>query len=415
MRNDSSANAMEPNTLRRLVWYFGIVYVAEGIAQVTGIINLPLTYYLSDELGWGATSISAYMGVLGWPWVVKPLYGLVSDCLPLWGYRRKSYLLLVNALAVGAFLWLACTNLPGQIIPALLVITTAMAASSTLCGAILVEHGRDTGTASKLCGHQSLWANIAKVSAGLLGGLVCYLLPPLPAFHAAALIALLAPLLVVLTTWSLVTENKAERNWQQFTSGFHGIWLAIKNPALWGVSVFLALWAFNPGFGTPLTLHMKDNLHFSKAFAGELASVFAAGSALGAYIYMTVLAPRFSVKTLTAKIIVLGAASQAAFIFMNDTSTALVLNFLFGMMTALAMLNAHVIAANKCPDRAEGFMYAILLSTSNLSFFGSQSIGGYLYEHVYDKQINGLILLSSAFTLACLLLLPFFNFERHSK
>lgn len=406
------ALAEKQSNFRRLMYYFAVVYIAEGMAQVNnGIVSLPLTYFLED-LGWNSAGISSYLSILGLPWVVKPLYGLLSDCVPLFGYRRKSYLFLVNLLAVLAYAWLVFIESPALILPAMVAITIAMAASSTLCGALLVEHGRDSGTASKLCGQQALWANLARISAGLLGGLVCYLfIVPARAFHAAAALSLLAPLLVVVTTWRLVHEEKAVANLAQLKRGISGIWSALRNRSLWGITLFLALWAFNPGFGAPLNLHMKNNLHFSKAFAGTLAGVFAAGSALGAFVYMRWLASRFSVKQLAACLILCGAASQAAFVFMKSEPPAIALQFVFGAMTAMAMLNAHVIAANKCPKNAEGFMYAILLSASNLSFFASQAIGGYLYEYVFLKQINGLLLISAAITLCCLLILPFFNFE----
>ena len=38
------------------------------------------------------TSISAA------PWVVKPLYGFLSDTVPILGYRRRSYLVICGVL-----------------------------------------------------------------------------------------------------------------------------------------------------------------------------------------------------------------------------------------------------------------------------------------------------------------------------
>ena len=32
------------------------------------------------------------------PWVVKPLYGFLSDTLPIFGYRRRSYLIICGLL-----------------------------------------------------------------------------------------------------------------------------------------------------------------------------------------------------------------------------------------------------------------------------------------------------------------------------
>jgi uncharacterized membrane protein YjjB (DUF3815 family) len=37
------------------------------------------------------------------PWLIKPIYGFISDGLPLFGYRRRSYLVLCGL--VGAFSW----------------------------------------------------------------------------------------------------------------------------------------------------------------------------------------------------------------------------------------------------------------------------------------------------------------------
>jgi predicted MFS family arabinose efflux permease len=100
---------------------------------------------------------------------------------------------------------------------------------------------------------------------------------------------------------------------------------------------------------------------------------------------------------------------------MSNHETAMVLNFFFWLATSMALLNAHVIAANRCPDHAEGFMYGILLSTANLSFYSSGALGGWLYEGVFHRNIQPLILLSAGLTFCCIFLLPFFNFERPTK
>lgn len=412
--NSKTAEAAAPATVavQRLMWYFAFVYIAEGLAQVSGIIHQPLNYFLKEALGWKADAVTAYVAILGIPWVIKPLYGLLSDCVPLFGYRRRSYLILVNAVAVLAFLALSITVEPSKIIVALFMITTAMAASSALCGALLVEHGKSSGLASKFCAVQSLFVNIANVTAALIGGYLCQVLSPTAALHTAAVVSVVAPLLVVATTKPLVTESKARADFAQLKAAGSGVLQALKSKSLWGIAAFLACWAFNPGFGTPLYYHMKDHLHFSQTFMGSLSAVFAIGAAAGALLYMKVLAARFSVKSLACACILLGALTQAVFIFMSGTTDALILHFFNGAATAMAMLNAHVIAANKCPDKAEGFMYAILLSVTNLSYFLSQGLGGHLYVSVFDGAINPLILLSAAMTACCLLLVPFFNFER---
>jgi hypothetical protein len=61
---------------------------------------------------------------------------LFSDFLPLFGHRRKCYLLGVNAAALAALCWATQIVKPGELFFVLLVTAYAMAISSTLCGAI---------------------------------------------------------------------------------------------------------------------------------------------------------------------------------------------------------------------------------------------------------------------------------------
>ena len=105
--------------------------------------------------------IAASLAVLDVPWVIKPLYGVISDFLPLFGYRRRSYLLLANVAAVAAFLWTTQVLTPAAIVFALLLTAIAMAVSSTVCGALLVENGqkhqreRQPSSTSSGCGSTS--------------------------------------------------------------------------------------------------------------------------------------------------------------------------------------------------------------------------------------------------------------------
>src|SRR5258708_359560 len=87
--------------ISRLMLFFAIVYTVEGIGQAkVGVIWQPLTHYLKESLAWTPVQIATSLAVLDVPWIVKPLYGMLSDFLPLFGYRRRSYLLLANVGAV---------------------------------------------------------------------------------------------------------------------------------------------------------------------------------------------------------------------------------------------------------------------------------------------------------------------------
>jgi len=62
--------------------FFALVYVVEGIGQTGGLIAQPLNYFLKQTFGWTPVQVTAYLTVLNLPWVIKPVYGVVSDFLP---------------------------------------------------------------------------------------------------------------------------------------------------------------------------------------------------------------------------------------------------------------------------------------------------------------------------------------------
>ena len=151
----------------RLLWFFALVYIVEGMGQVVGLISQPLTYYLKAVHGWTPVQVTAFITLFNLPWVIKPLYGLVSDFLPLFGYRRKSYLLLANVAAIGGYMWATQIEAPGVLLFALMITAYAMAISSTLCGAVLVENGQRLHESGRFVNQQWLWFNIAAMAAAL--------------------------------------------------------------------------------------------------------------------------------------------------------------------------------------------------------------------------------------------------------
>src|SRR5271165_5446965 len=121
-------------SMSHLLWFFALVYVVEGLGQIGGLIAQPLNYYLKASQGWTPLQITGFITLFNLPWIIKPLYGLVSDFVPLFGYRRKSYLLLVNVAAIIGFGWVTQLTAPSGLFIPLMVTAYAMAISSTLCG-----------------------------------------------------------------------------------------------------------------------------------------------------------------------------------------------------------------------------------------------------------------------------------------
>ncbi|PNW87937.1 hypothetical protein CHLRE_01g007737v5 [Chlamydomonas reinhardtii] len=71
-----------------------MVYFVQGIL---GLSRLAVSFFFKDELHIEPAEVAMLTGLSSLPWMVKPLYGFLSDSVPLLGYRRRSYLVLCGA------------------------------------------------------------------------------------------------------------------------------------------------------------------------------------------------------------------------------------------------------------------------------------------------------------------------------
>ena len=341
--------------IRHLMFYFGMVFVVEGIGQTDGIIAQPLIYYFKEVHSWTPVQVTAALTAFNFPWIIKPIYGLVSDFVPLFGYRRKSYLILASLVTTGAYLLAAQMEAPSRLLFVLLLTAYAMAIASTLCGALLVENGQRYATSGAFVNQQWLWFHIAAMSSSLIGGLLVQKLSPAGALHGAALIAGIAPLMIVFGTWFLVQEEKRPVDLPELKLSARSLLAVFRIRSLWIVALFLFLYSFSPAFHTPLYYHMTDTLHFSQGYIGILGAISSAGSICGALIYRRCLAELTS-KRLLQLSIVLGTATTASFVLLFNEATAAVLNFCAGVSAMIALVaSSH--ASRRLLPQALGRLY----------------------------------------------------------
>ena len=390
----------DPSPIFRLMLFFAVVYTVEGFCQAkVGVVWQPLTHYLKETKGWDAVQIAASLAVLDVPWVVKPLYGIVSDFLPLFGYRRRSYLLLANAGAVAAFLWTTQVLAPGAIVFALLLTAIAMAVASTVCGALLVENGQQYAASAAFINQQWLWFNVAVMAASLLGGELIELLSQPRRLACGGRDR---------RGRADRGDRKRRRTGRRTARGDQSGRTAAGAARLprciplahavayWRVPV---LYYFSPGFGTPLYFHMTDHLRFSQGTIGMLSSVSAGGWIAGGLLYRYAL-HRMTTRALLNLSIAGGALATLAFLGMIDVASAIAVYFINGVAGMIANIATLTLAAEHCPERSEGFAFAALMSVINLATPLADTIGAFLYEHVFHRGLAPLIVVSALFTAA---------------
>src|SRR5689334_15225286 len=78
---------------------FAAIYFVQSVGDpASGLIAQPVRSLLNAE-GDSPAQIAGVMAVLALPWALKPLLALLSDFVPLFGSRRRAYLLVSTAVA----------------------------------------------------------------------------------------------------------------------------------------------------------------------------------------------------------------------------------------------------------------------------------------------------------------------------
>ncbi len=375
-----------PDT-QRLAILFAVVYFAQGmwaLPNQTLIITL-------KERGLSAGQVATFFTFSIIPWLIKPAYGLLSDCVPLFGQRRRSYLLLTSALAAGAGLamGLAVPHSYWWLAGLFTVMGLGLAFTDVLVDALMVENGKPRGLTGAFQAVQ--WGAIytAAVLVGELGGF----LAERRSLSAAFVLAALFPLISFGMTLFVVHDPPARADREAFRQTMGAIRAALGERA---------------SFGPALLYYQTDVLTFSQQFIGHLGALGSLAAVGGAFIYAP-LSRRVPLKRLINFSIGVGVAGTLAYLLYRGAWSAVVIDTVFGgvgMITQLAFLD---LAAKSCPRCVEATFFALLMSVFNGGTQSSQVVGSYLYDWL---GYTALVLISAAFTAVAWFLVPLVQIDR---
>ena len=382
---------------RRLALLFAVVYFSQGMYHVADQV---LTLTLKEQLGLSPSRVGKFGTIILIPWVIKPIYGMISDAFPLFGRRRKSYFLLTSALATLAGAALALLGEPTywSLAIFLLIMGLGIAFTDVLTDAMMVENGKPLGLTGAFQSVQWSAINLAVLLVGIVGGY----LAQHRLLQLGFLIAACFPFLALVMGARFIHEAPAKSQREEFREAWQGIRTAVRDRAMWVVAGFIFFWTFSPSIGIPLFYFQTDTLKFSQQFIGLLGSMSAGAAIVGAAAYAP-LSRRVSLHRLIVFSIAVGVVGTLAYLFYDDWRSAMLIDTAFGgigMITQLAFLD---LAAKACPRHAEGTFFALLMSVYNLGVQGSQVFGGYLYEWT---SYSTLVWISAAMTGAAYFLLP---------
>jgi predicted MFS family arabinose efflux permease len=408
--SSESKLAVGPWEIRRLGLLFAALYFIQGIAEPgEGLIAQPLRS-LMRSWGESAASIATISLIITVPWILKPFYGLLTDFVPIFGSRRKSYLFICSCATVLSLIFLFFfppeQGAFGIFVVLLLVASVGVAFTDIVVDALMVEKGQPTGMTGRFQSIQWAAIYVATILTGSLGGFL--------SAHSlqkySFLICGLVTLPTVLMAWFFIDESNSPKPPGSLRGDLKLLWQTAKSPAILAVCGFLFLLNFNPFSSTVLYLRMTNDLGWSEQFNGNCTSLASIGSVLGSIAY------GFYCRRIRFSLLIhLGIAacvlSALGYWAMVDRTSAMVISVLTGFSMITTTLIQLDLAARVCPPAAAGTTFALLMAVSNLGLSASTWVGGHLYDYLKTVMeatptFNTLVMIGAGCTAAGWLLVP---------
>ncbi len=385
------------STTTRLVLLFAGLYSVEGLCALSGLARQPFDHFGKDVAGWSATHLASMHALLALPWALKPIYGALSDNVPLFGSRRRSYLVAASAVSAAACLalWLIFSQV--GVVICLFLLSLGMATSSAVAGGVLVESGQRYGNANQLVTQQWLWYGLANLAARLGGGYLAGGLGSADALQTAALILVVPLVGLVALTWTLTPDPPRAEAPKRLPVVLGEMGALVRSRQLLLVAAFLFCFTYNPGLQTPLYFHLTNELGFPQNFVGTLGAAAACGSLVGV-LACRALAKRLRLRTMFYICVTLGVLTTLANFALVDRTLAVLVYFATGVSSVFALVMAGTLAAEVCPGGQEGLCFAAMMSIENAASIASDASGSYMFDAFFHRQLGPLILVSAAFT-----------------
>jgi folate/biopterin transporter len=391
-----------------------LVYFVQGIL---GLARLAISFFLKDDLGLSPVQVSALMGVAALPWMIKPLFGFISDGLPLFGYRRRPYLVLSGLLGTASWVMLATVvHTAWAATLAVALSSLSIAVSDVIVDSLVVERARS----ESIGGAGSLQAICWGASA--IGGLLTAYLSGflLEHFSVYTVFAITAsfPLIVSLVA-GLIAESKVthENNWATVWEQVQQLRGAVTQKAIWMPTAFLFLWQATPTADAAFFFFSTNELGFQPEFLGRVRLVTSIASLVGIWLFQrffktvpfrVIFGWTTVISTILGMTMLLLVTHANRSIGIDDRWFSLGDSLVLTVMGQIAYMPVLVLAARLCPPGVEATLFALLMSVTNLAALLSYEFGAVMMHWlgITETNFDRLWLLVIITNLSTLLPLP---------
>jgi MFS family permease len=283
--------------LARFRWVIGTPYFVQGTST---LVEVPILYFIKFTLGMGDAGGQLFDALRQSGWFIKPVWGIISDRYPIFGYHRKSWYILMACLATLFWLLNALLAFIGITIPSVYLISFNLAFATyafvdVVCDALMVTQGRKLKRVGNFINFQWAVLAIANAVSVYLGGwlqgqIQRNVYEPWLVFFVTAI----PPLITAAVGIRYIDEERLPTKMRsrnrssirdKFSNAAHRalkrLWalpstvkkLRRNNRPLWLLVLFIFFWRFSPSIGFIERSYLIDVRGFTAESFGVILSV----------------------------------------------------------------------------------------------------------------------------------------------
>lgn len=450
--NDKSDHFKDDNS-KKIFWNKLCYYLISFYAGISSITELAVSYYFKDTLLVGPAKVSQLMTAIALPWSLKPLLGLVTDCLPIFGYKRKFYILLCGIFASLCWYFMSTEPTLGNTVFFLVIINICSAFSSILGEAVVVDLAKNVTTASSedekstnAKDYISLFM-IFKYFGMLFASFMKGKLVETIGLKQVFIIGSTLPILIIIAGLIMIDTKIKPKKPEQFeqvglsdeerrsivqtnnpnqtgseenhTPSMKEMYLFVTQKRILLPMIFIILFMSTPSYSDPFFYYLTNELKFSATSLGQISFWSTIGVLLGIFLYkqffkdakfksVLIICTLLSfIFTFFAYILVLRLNIRYG---IQDYVIVLFSNSILSMLGEIMLLPLLSLACVLCPKNMEGTIFSVFMSALNFGGALSTLLGSFITSYLNITStdftnLHSLILIANVTSLLPLILI----------
>lgn len=307
--------------------FFAAVYFVQAMVGISALAQFLFT---RNELGLDFVQLGILAALPTISWSIKPIYGFLTDLVPIGGYRRRPYLHIMPLITIFSWLWIwkFADSFIEYAIP-LMIANVGLGFTDVICDGLVVQESNEktAGRYQSICwGSLTIGAIVSTFLSGMLLGreilsvrdmfLVTALMPvltfglsflikekkitdraELKVHQAISPVYIWAALGALIITIGLMWPREGQ-NAQWMSLAVIGVWFAwfaayfrhlmdikIIGRGIFAAAIFIFLWRFTPSFGAPWQDYYLNQVGIDQETFGYFGVLQYLGWLIGAILF----------------------------------------------------------------------------------------------------------------------------------